>query len=169
MENGDSLLLNRFRFERRQSFLCPYLHFFEFRFKVSQLNVSGYIFFAAWFRGNITVPQSFFWENKCLLGIWRKFHNCSSVEKTSESHPRHLKITYKMALTKVTLQTSQLVAVKEDTADWKVAIKCLVDNATARNMVDLLLVITILVLLGIAAPIIRGDHCGELFLTVTVG
>lgn len=74
-----------------------------------------------------------------------------------------------MALTKVTLQTSQLVAVKEDTADWKATIKCLVDNATARNMVDLLLVITILVLLGIAAPIIRGDHCGELFLTVTVG
>ena len=74
-----------------------------------------------------------------------------------------------MALTKVTLQTSQLETVKEDTTDWKAAIKCLVDNATARNMIDLLLVIAILVLLGIAAPIIRGDHCGKLFLTVTVG
>ncbi|XP_078359708.1 uncharacterized protein LOC144644156 isoform X2 [Oculina patagonica] len=32
-------------------------------------------------------------------------------------------------------------------------------NATTRNIVDLLLVITIIVLLSIAAPIIRGDHC----------
>ena len=68
-----------------------------------------------------------------------------------------------MAPTKMTLQTSQLVAVKEDTADWKATIKSFAGSATARNMVDLLLVITILVLLGIAAPIIRGDHCGEFF------
>lgn len=37
--------------------------------------------------------------------------------------------------------------------------KLLVENATTRNVVDLLLVFIILVLLGVAAPIIRGDYC----------
>ena len=92
----------------------------------------------------------------------KRFRNRSS-EKISESHTEVFEENQqlKMAPTKMTLQTSQLVAVKEDTADWKATIKSFADKATARNMVDLLLVITILVLLGIAAPIIRGDHCGE--------
>ena len=42
--------------------------------------------------------------------------------------------------------------------------KYVAGNATTRNIVDLLLVITIIVLLGVAAPIIRGDHCGKLLL-----
>ena len=54
--------------------------------------------------------------------------------------------------------------------DCKYASRCkfLVENATTRNIVDLLLVIIILVLLGIAAPIIRGDHCGELKFPLSV-
>jgi len=44
-------------------------------------------------------------------------------------------------------------------SDCKFQLKFLAGNATTRNIVDLLLVITILVLLGIAAPVIRGDRC----------
>lgn len=43
----------------------------------------------------------------------------------------------------------------------KFQLKFLAENATTRNIVDLLLVITILVLLGIAAPVIRGDLCDK--------
>jgi len=46
-------------------------------------------------------------------------------------------------------------------SDCKFQLKFLAGNATTRNIVDLLLVITILVLLGIAAPVIRGDRCGK--------
>ena len=62
-----------------------------------------------------------------------------------------------MTSTQATLQIYQ-------EKDCKYASRCkfLVENATTRNIVDLLLVFIILVLLGVAAPIIRGDHCGEL-------
>jgi len=46
-------------------------------------------------------------------------------------------------------------------SDCKFQLKFLAGNATTRNIVDLLLVITILVLLRIAAPVIRGDRCGK--------
>ena len=46
-------------------------------------------------------------------------------------------------------------------SDCKSQLKFLAGNATTRNMVDLLLVITILVLLGVAAPVVRGDSCGK--------
>ena len=46
-------------------------------------------------------------------------------------------------------------------SDCKFQLKFLAGNATTRNTVDLILVLTIFVLLGIAAPIIRGDHCGK--------
>ena len=62
-----------------------------------------------------------------------------------------------MAPTKSTLRTHQEKNCDDMTDDCKF----LAGNATTRNIVDLLLVITILVLLGIAAPIIRGDHCGK--------
>lgn len=48
---------------------------------------------------------------------------------------------------------------QEEKSDW-VSLKRFASNATTRNMVDLLLVITIIVLLGIAAPVIRGDCKG---------
>lgn len=48
---------------------------------------------------------------------------------------------------------------QEEKLDW-VSLKRFASNATTRNMVDLLLVITIIVLLGIAAPVIRGDCKG---------
>ena len=41
--------------------------------------------------------------------------------------------------------------------------KFIAGNATTRNILDLFLVITIIVLLGVAAPIIRGDRCGKFF------
>ena len=44
---------------------------------------------------------------------------------------------------------------REGTVDFKI----IAGSATTRNIVDLLLVIIILVLLGVSAPIIRGDHC----------
>ncbi|CAH3142528.1 unnamed protein product [Porites lobata] len=47
-----------------------------------------------------------------------------------------------------------------ETSDHKAFLKRLTSNATARNMIDLLLVITILVLLRTAAPIIRGECDG---------
>lgn len=53
---------------------------------------------------------------------------------------------------------------QETDRDVKSHCKFLARNATTRNIVDLLLVITILVLLSIAAPIIRGDHCGKFLL-----
>lgn len=46
-------------------------------------------------------------------------------------------------------------------SDCKFQLKFLAGNATTRNIVDLLLVITILVLLRVAAPVIRGDRCGK--------
>jgi len=46
-------------------------------------------------------------------------------------------------------------------SDCKFQLKFLAGNATTRNIVDLLLVITIVVLLGVAAPVIRGDRCGK--------
>ena len=68
-----------------------------------------------------------------------------------------------MAPSRVTLQMSQ-GTVHEHTSDCKAPIKRFIDNATFRNTVDILLVITILVLLGIAAPVIRGDYYGKLLL-----
>ncbi|KAJ7337945.1 Nidogen-2 [Desmophyllum pertusum] len=59
-----------------------------------------------------------------------------------------------MAPTKITLQTNQETD-HENMSDCK----SIAGNATTRNIVDLLLVITIIVLLGVAAPIIRGDYC----------
>ncbi|CAH3018094.1 unnamed protein product [Porites evermanni] len=47
-----------------------------------------------------------------------------------------------------------------ETSDHKGFLKRLTSNATARNMIDLLLVITILVLLRTAAPVIRGECDG---------
>ena len=46
-------------------------------------------------------------------------------------------------------------------SDCKFQLKFLAGNATTRNIVDLLLVIVILVLLGVAAPVLRGDRCGK--------
>ena len=66
-----------------------------------------------------------------------------------------------MAPTKRTLPTHQ-EKVHEDKSDCKF----LAGNATTRNIVDLLLLITIIVLFGIAAPIIRGDRCGKFFSVV---
>ena len=40
-------------------------------------------------------------------------------------------------------------------------LKNLAGSTTARNIIDLLLVIIILVLLSVAAPLIRGDYCGK--------
>lgn len=40
-------------------------------------------------------------------------------------------------------------------------LKSLAGSSTTRNVVDLLLVVIILVLLNVAAPIIRGDYCGR--------
>lgn len=51
-----------------------------------------------------------------------------------------------------------------ETSDHKGFLKRLTSNATARNMIDLLLVITILVLLRTAAPVIRGECDGTLLL-----
>lgn len=47
-----------------------------------------------------------------------------------------------------------------ETSDHKSLLRRLTSNATARNMIDLLLVITILVLLHTAAPVIRGECNG---------
>ena len=51
-----------------------------------------------------------------------------------------------------------------ETSDHKAFLKRLTSNATARNTIDLLLVITILVLLRTAAPVIRGECDGMLLL-----
>ena len=66
-----------------------------------------------------------------------------------------------MAPSIVTLQMSQEPN-QQDTSACKVSMRRFAGNATTRNMIDLLLVIIILVLLGIAAPIIRGDYHGKL-------
>ena len=66
----------------------------------------------------------------------------------------------------VTLQMSQEPN-QQDISACKVSMKRFAGNATTRNMIDLLLVIIILVLLGIAAPIIRGDFQGKLLLQKT--
>ena len=42
-------------------------------------------------------------------------------------------------------------------SEWKVAARNIISNATTRNIIDLLLVLVILVLLTLAAPVIRGD------------
>lgn len=70
-----------------------------------------------------------------------------------------------MASSNVTLQISQ-GRDQEDTANCSVFKKRFGANATTRNMIDLVLVIVILVLLGIAAPVIRGrchdvDECSS--------
>ena len=51
-----------------------------------------------------------------------------------------------------------------ETSYHKAFLKRLTSNATARNTIDLLLVITILVLLRTAAPVIRGECDGMLLL-----
>lgn len=63
----------------------------------------------------------------------------------------------KMAPSQTTLQ----LRLREENHDNVSQCKLLADNATTRNVVDLLLVIIIFVLLGVAAPIIRGDVCGK--------
>ena len=67
---------------------------------------------------------------------------------------------------KVTLKMSHdNDAEQEEKSDW-VSIKRFASNATTRNMLDLLLVTTIIVLLGIAAPVIRGDCKGKFLLSM---
>ncbi|XP_027040592.1 pro-epidermal growth factor-like [Pocillopora damicornis] len=56
-------------------------------------------------------------------------------------------------------QTTLQLRLREENHDNVSQCKLLADNATTRNVVDLLLVIIIFVLLGVAAPIIRGDVC----------
>ena len=63
----------------------------------------------------------------------------------------------------MTLQISQ-GRDQEDTANCSVFKKRFGANATTRNMIDLVLVIVILVLLGVAAPVIRGRCHGKLLL-----
>ena len=65
-----------------------------------------------------------------------------------------------MAPTKTALPLHQDTDHRDAMSDCKFV----AGNATTRNILDLLLVITIIVLLGIAAPIIRGDRCGKLLL-----
>ncbi|XP_022779835.1 protein kinase C-binding protein NELL2-like isoform X1 [Stylophora pistillata] len=57
-------------------------------------------------------------------------------------------------------QSTSRLQLREENLEKNIShCKLLVENATTRNFVDLLLVIIILVLLGVAAPIIRGDYC----------
>ena len=59
-------------------------------------------------------------------------------------------------------QTTLPLRLREENHDNYVSqCKLLADNATTRNVFDLLLIIIIFVLLGVAAPIIRGDFCGK--------
>ena len=64
-----------------------------------------------------------------------------------------------MAPAKTALQIHQETDHRDALSDCKF----LAGNATTRNIIDLLLVITIIVLLGVATPIIRGDHCAGKF------
>lgn len=67
---------------------------------------------------------------------------------------------------KVTLKMSHdNDAEQEEKSDW-ISLKRFASNATTRNMLDLLLVATIIVLLGIAAPVIRGDCKGRFLLSM---
>lgn len=66
-------------------------------------------------------------------------------------------------LTGVRLQRQRLPSAMDSAgetvseSEWKVAARNIISNATTRNIIDLLLVLVILVLLTLAAPVIRGD------------
>ncbi|XP_068744305.1 uromodulin-like [Montipora capricornis] len=62
-----------------------------------------------------------------------------------------------MASSTVELEVSHTSLEDKKLNGWKMSMRRFGNNATTRNIVDLILVIAILVLLTLAAPVIRGD------------